>query len=81
MATLKYAVLSHNTMPQMSHILREHIIGMLAPGMTTRAVARSFNVHFSTISHLENLAVHPTDLTTADHVYDIVGMSGLQLYV
>jgi transposase len=40
-------VLSHYTMPQM---LREHAIGMLTAGMSTRAVAREFHVHFSTIS-------------------------------
>ncbi len=34
-------------------ILRERAIGMLTAGMSTRAVAREFNVHFSTISHLQ----------------------------
>ena len=38
-ATLKCAVLSHNTMPQMSQVLRERAIGMLTTGMSTRAVA------------------------------------------
>ncbi len=40
-------------MPQMSQILRECAIGMLTAGMSTRAVARELNVHFSTISRLE----------------------------
>ncbi len=43
----------HSTMPQVSHILRERVIGMLTAGMSTRAVARELNVHFSTISHLQ----------------------------
>ncbi len=38
-------------MPQMSQVLRERAIGMLTAGMSTRAVARELNVHFSTISH------------------------------
>ncbi len=37
----------------MSQVLREHAIGMLTAGMSTRAVARELNVHFSTISHLQ----------------------------
>ncbi len=37
-------------MPQMSQVLRERAIGMLTAGMSTRAVARELNVHFSTIS-------------------------------
>ncbi len=40
-------------MPQMSQVLREHEIGMLTAGMSTRAVARELNVHFSTIGHLQ----------------------------
>ncbi len=40
-------------MPQMSQILRERAIGMLTAGMSTRAVARELNVHFSTISRLQ----------------------------
>ncbi len=40
-------------MPQMSQVLREHAIGMLTAGMSTRAVAGEFNVHFSTISRLQ----------------------------
>ncbi len=40
-------------MPKMSQILREHAIGMLTAGMSTRAVARELNVHFSTISRLQ----------------------------
>ncbi len=40
-------------MPQMSQILREGAIGMLTAGMSTRAVAHEFNVHLSTISHLQ----------------------------
>ncbi len=41
------------TMPQMSQVLREHAIGILTAGMSTRAVARELNVNFSTISHLQ----------------------------
>ncbi len=52
-ATLNCAVLSHSTMPQMSQVLRVHAIGMLTAVMSTRAVAREFNVHFSTISRLQ----------------------------
>ncbi len=40
-------------MPQMLQVLREHAIGMLTAGMSTRAVARELNVHFSTISRLQ----------------------------
>ncbi len=40
-------------MPQMSQVLRERAIGMLTAGMSTRAVAREFNVHFSIISRLQ----------------------------
>ncbi len=40
-------------MPQMSQVLRGHAIGMLTAGMSTRAVARELNVHFSTISRLQ----------------------------
>ncbi len=40
-------------MSQMSHVLREHAIGMLTAEMSTRAVARELNVHLSTISHLQ----------------------------
>ena len=39
-------------MPQMSQVLRKCAIGMLTAGMSTRAVAREFNVPLSTISHL-----------------------------
>ena len=51
---LKCVVLSHNTMPQMSQVLRECAIGMLTAGMSTRAVARELNAHFSTISCLQH---------------------------
>ncbi len=51
--TLKCAALSHSTMPQMSQVLREHAIGMLTAGMSTRAVARELNVNFSTLSRLQ----------------------------
>ena len=51
-ATLKCAVLSHNTMPQMNQALREHAIGMLTAGMSIRAVARELNANFSTITCL-----------------------------
>ncbi len=37
----------------MSQVLRERAIGMLTAGMSTRAVARELNVHFSTISRLQ----------------------------
>uniref|UniRef100_A0A8D3CJK5 Tc1-like transposase DDE domain-containing protein n=1 Tax=Scophthalmus maximus TaxID=52904 RepID=A0A8D3CJK5_SCOMX len=50
---LKCAVSSHSTMPQMSQVLRERSIGMLTAGMSTRAVARELNFHFSTISRLQ----------------------------
>ena len=40
-------------MPQMSQVLREHAIGMLTAGMSTRAVAHELNVNFSTISYLQ----------------------------
>ncbi len=40
-------------MPQMSQVLRERAIGMLTAGMSTRAVARELNVHFSTITRLQ----------------------------
>ncbi len=43
----------HRTMPQMSQVLRERAIGMLTARMSTRAVARELNVHFSTISRLQ----------------------------
>ncbi len=46
-------ILSHSTMPQMTQVLRERAIGMLTAGMSTGAVARVLNVHFSTISHLQ----------------------------
>ncbi len=52
-ATLKCAVLSHSTMPQRLQVLREHAIDMLTAGMSTRAVARELNVHFSTISRIQ----------------------------
>ncbi len=37
----------------MSQVLREHAVGMLTAGMSTRAIAREFNVNFSTISCLQ----------------------------
>ncbi len=40
-------------MPQMLQVLRERAIGMLTAGMSTRAVARELNVHFSTICCLQ----------------------------
>ena len=61
-------------MPQMSQVLRERAIGMLTAGISTKAVARELNVHFSTISRLqrtvliENVAVCPAGLTTADQM-------------
>jgi hypothetical protein len=38
-------------MPQLSQVLRERTIGMLTARMSSRAVARELNVHFST--HLQ----------------------------
>ncbi len=40
-------------MPQMLQLLRERAIGMLTAGMSTRAVVRELNVHFSTINRLQ----------------------------
>uniref|UniRef100_A0AAR2IPX8 Transposase Tc1-like domain-containing protein n=1 Tax=Pygocentrus nattereri TaxID=42514 RepID=A0AAR2IPX8_PYGNA len=40
-------------MPQMPQVLRERAVGMLTARMSTRAVARELNVHFSTISRLQ----------------------------
>ncbi len=40
-------------MAEMSQVLRERAIDMLTAGMSTRAVARELNVHFSTISRLQ----------------------------
>jgi hypothetical protein len=51
----------------MSQVLREHAIGKLTTGMSIRAVAREFNLAASNVI-LENLAVHPTGFTTADHI-------------
>jgi hypothetical protein len=58
-------------MPQMSEGLRECPNGMLTAGKSPRAFARELNVNFSTTASyvvLENLAVHPTGLMTADHM-------------
>ncbi len=44
---------SLSTMPQMSQVLRERVIVMLTAGMSTRAVVRVMNVHFSTMSRLQ----------------------------
>ena len=52
-ATLKCTVLSHNTMQQMSNVLREYAIGKLTAGMPTRVASRSFYVNFSTINRLQ----------------------------
>ncbi len=40
-------------MPQMLQVLRDSAIGILTAEMSTRAVARELNVHFSTISRLQ----------------------------
>ncbi len=40
-------------MPQMSQVLRERAIGTLTAEMSTRAVARKLNAHFSAISRLQ----------------------------
>ncbi len=37
----------------MSQVLRERAVGMLTAGMSTRAVARELNAHFSAISHFQ----------------------------
>ncbi|KAL1264652.1 hypothetical protein QQF64_005007, partial [Cirrhinus molitorella] len=37
----------------MPQVLRECAVGMMTAGMSTRAVARELNVHFSTISRLQ----------------------------
>uniref|UniRef100_A0A8C8FLR1 NAD(+) kinase n=1 Tax=Oncorhynchus tshawytscha TaxID=74940 RepID=A0A8C8FLR1_ONCTS len=42
MATLKCAVLSHNTMPQMSQVLRESAIGILTAGICLKCRFRDF---------------------------------------
>ena len=68
LGAIECAVLSHNTMPQK---LSERAIGMLTSGMPTRAVARDMLISLPQAASnviLENLAEHPTDLTTADHV-------------
>ncbi len=66
-------------MPQMSQVLREHAIGMLTAGMSTRAVACELNVHFSpqAVSKgiSENLAVHPTDLCSV-YIYIYIYIYG-----
>ncbi len=41
-------------MPQMSQVMRVRAIGLLTSGMSTRAVACEFNLHFSTISRLQS---------------------------
>ena len=40
-------------MTQMFQVLKERAIGMLTAGMSTRAVAKEFNVHCSTICRLQ----------------------------
>jgi hypothetical protein len=55
---------------------------MMTEGLSTRAVARECNVYFTTILTasnviLENLALHPTSLTTTDHMYGVLWVSGL----
>ncbi len=37
----------------MSQVLREHAIGLLTAGMSTRAVVHELNVNLSTISHFQ----------------------------
>ena len=49
-ATLKCAVLSHNTMTPLSQVFRELAIDILTAGISTRVVARELNVDFTTIS-------------------------------
>ena len=68
-------------MPQMCQVLRECAFGMLTAGMSTRAVTRECNVNFSTISRLQHcfreFGSTFNSLTTADHVYGFVWVSGL----
>jgi hypothetical protein len=52
---LKCKVLSHNIMLLMSQVLIECAIGMLTAALSTRADAREFNVHFSTINRLQSI--------------------------
>jgi hypothetical protein len=56
-------------------ILREFAIGMLTAGMSTRAVAREFNVNFSNISLPQRLTIHPTGLTSGDQVSPLQPMT------
>jgi hypothetical protein len=53
LGTIKCAVLSHNTMPQMSQVLRECGIYMLTAGMFTRAVA-PLQLHFREFGSTSN---------------------------
>jgi hypothetical protein len=57
-STLKCAVLSHNTMPQMCQVLSESAISMLTAGMSTSVVpfmliSQHFQVFLSTLSLLQ----------------------------
>jgi hypothetical protein len=63
---------SHNSMAQMSQVLKDCAIGMLTTGMSTTAVAVELNVNFSTNIVLENLAVRPSSLTIADKLSGVV---------
>ena len=47
----KFHSCRHTTMPKMSQVLRERVIGMLTTGMCTRAFAREF--YHNTISRLQ----------------------------
>jgi transposase len=51
-------------MRQMSQVLRERAFGMLTAGVSTRAVARELNVHFSVWQYIQP-ASQPQ--TTCDH--------------
>jgi hypothetical protein len=42
-------------------------IGMLIAGMSTRAVAREFHVHFSTISHLQRCFIEFGSVSNRPH--------------
>ncbi len=55
------------TMPQMSQVLREHAIGILTAGMSTRAVACELNVNFSTISHLQRASQRSWQYSNRPH--------------
>ena len=64
----------HNTLPQMSQVLRERAIGMLTAGMSTRAVAIKFDGNFSTISRLQHFFLGNTG-PMADRVWQFADVN------